>query len=163
MVESITCSWLYKNRQPRMKKERFNPISPCGWRWEPGQSSRGAISDHGEWLWRPPSCLNRPIHVVQHGIRRKRMKRRITRLITTSEFALTSATLSKSDRDATTVLTPRVFNSFALSAFRTSAIISNVSLLGWASIRWRTVPPIYPDIPGFPKSLSDLTRLGKIQ
>lgn len=51
-------------------------------------------------------------------------------LITTFALAASSVTLSKSDSEATTVLTPRVFSNFALSTFRTSAVISNVSFLG---------------------------------
>lgn len=29
-------------------KEQSHLISPCGWRWEPGQSSRSAILDHDD-------------------------------------------------------------------------------------------------------------------
>ena len=54
----------------------------------------------------------------------------ITVCITTSDAAASSVSLSRSDNDATTVLTPRVFNNLALSTLRTSAVISNVSLLG---------------------------------
>ncbi len=54
----------------------------------------------------------------------------ITVCIMTSDAAASSVSLSRSDKDATAVLTPRVFNNLALSALRTSAVISNVSLLG---------------------------------
>ncbi len=53
-----------------------------------------------------------------------------TVLITTLDVAASSVTFSKLNSDATTVLMPRVFNTFALSAFLTRAVISNVSLLG---------------------------------
>ena len=54
----------------------------------------------------------------------------LTVCITTSDAAANSVSLSRSDKDVTTVLTPRVFNNLAFSALRTSAVISNVSLLG---------------------------------
>ena len=54
----------------------------------------------------------------------------ITVCITTSDAAASSVSLLRSDNDATTVLIPREFNNFALSTLRTSAVISNVSLLG---------------------------------
>ena len=54
----------------------------------------------------------------------------ITVCIMTSDAAASSVSLSRSDSDAITVSTPRVFNNLALSTLRTSAVISNVSLLG---------------------------------
>ena len=54
----------------------------------------------------------------------------ITVCMTTSDAAASSVSMSRSDKDATTVLTPRVFNNLALSTLRTSAVISNVLFLG---------------------------------
>jgi hypothetical protein len=48
----------------------------------------------------------------------------------TSDAAASSVSLSRSDNDATIVLMLRVLNNLALSTLRTSAVISNVSLLG---------------------------------
>jgi hypothetical protein len=67
---------------------------------------------------------------VNAKFEQKEVKNRSTVLITTLDAAASSVTFSKSDSDATTVLTPRVFNTFALSAFLTRAVISSISLSG---------------------------------
>lgn len=76
--------------------------------------------------------------------------------MTTLDAAASSVTFSKSNSDATTVLTPRVFNTFALSAFLTRAVISSASLLGWLSRRWSTDPPTKPDYRPMYVSVSEL-------